>query len=108
MVKNILLEANKNKCCNYVFANSITQTRYADLKRPFTPLCKKANINDFRFHDLRFHDLRHTLNARMIGLSVSIKILTIYWACRYTHHSEIYQCHNRTITRCYGNFIKSR
>ncbi len=86
-VKNILKEAYDNKCCEYIFANSITNTRYSDLKRSFVSLCEKANVNNFRFHDLR-----HTSATRMVGAGVPITMVKdilghadIHTTMRYAH-----------------------
>ena len=66
----ILKEARKNKICDYVFANPITQNRYSDLKGSFRAVCKLAGIKY-----LRFHDLRHTAATRMANNSVNIIVV---------------------------------
>lgn len=66
-VMNILQQAQKNKTCDYVFVNPLTNTRYADLKNAFPALCKIAQVENFRFHDLR-----HSAATRMVGAGVDI------------------------------------
>lgn len=77
----------KAKCCDYVFANPITKTRYFDLKTSFNSICKLAKIKDFRFHDLR-----HTSATRMVGAGVPITMVKdilghsdIHTTMRYAH-----------------------
>lgn len=86
-VRSILKEAHKQKVCEYVFVNPITQKRYCDLKRAFVSLCNKANIENFRFHDLR-----HTSATRMVGAGVPITMVKdilghsdIHTTMRYAH-----------------------
>lgn len=87
VVMSILKDAYKNKICEYVFVNHATQTRYSDFKRSFNALCKKANIENFRFHDLR-----HTSATRMVGAGVPITMVKdilghadIHTTMRYAH-----------------------
>lgn len=87
VVRSVLKDAHKKKCCDYVFANPITKTRYADLKRSFVSLCEKANVENFRFHDLR-----HTSATRMVGAGVPITMVKdilghsdIHTTMRYAH-----------------------
>ena len=68
-VLSILKAIKQEQCCEYVFANPITKTKYYDLKRVFSNICKIAGIENFRFHDLR-----HTAATRMVGSGVPITI----------------------------------
>lgn len=72
---------------SYVFTNPDTGNRYYDLKRAFPSICKKANIENFRFHDLR-----HTAATRIVSVSRDLtsaqKILDhsdIKTTMRYVH-----------------------
>lgn len=87
VVLEILKEEQNRSCCEYVFYNSATQTRYSDLKRAFNSVCKKANISNFRFHDLR-----HTAATRMVAAGVPITTVKdilghsdIHTTMRYSH-----------------------
>lgn len=68
--RTILIEARKKRVCDYVFANPITQNRYADLKGSFKAVCKLAGIEN-----LRFHDLRHTAATRMANDKANILVV---------------------------------
>ena len=94
VVKTILKNANKNRICEYVFANPVTQTRYSDLKGSFNSVCKKANVENFRFHDLR-----HTSATRMVGAGVPITNGKRYIRTfRYSYNNEICSRNYRTIS----------
>lgn len=87
ITRPILEKLKVEKCCSYVFGNPHTQNRYFDLKRSFDSICKKANIENFRFHDLR-----HTAGTRMaadcIDLGTVKEILghaDIKTTMRYAH-----------------------
>lgn len=87
VVLSVLKEMKNKKCCEYVFANPETQTKYYDLKRVFANVCKIAGVENFRFHDLR-----HTAATRMVGSGVSITIAKdilghsdIHTTMRYAH-----------------------
>lgn len=83
----VLEELKEVKCCDYVFSNPTTQNRYFDLKRSFDSICKKANIEN-----LRFHDLRHTAGTRMVAAGIDLVVVQdilghadIKTTMRYTH-----------------------
>ena len=87
VVLSILKDMKKEQCSEYVFTNPLTQTKYYDLKRVFSNVCKIANVEDFRFHDLR-----HTAATRMVGSGVPITIVKdilghsdIHTTMRYAH-----------------------
>lgn len=82
-----LKKLHQNKISDYVFANPDTGTRYYDLKRPFPSLCKKAGIED-----LRFHDLRHTAATRMVTAGIDLIVVQdllghadIHTTMKYAH-----------------------
>lgn len=87
VVLSVLNDMKKEQCCEYVFVNPVTQTKYYDLKRVFGNVCKNAGVENFRFHDLR-----HTAATRMVGSGVSITIAKdilghsdIHTTMRYAH-----------------------
>ena len=87
VVLSVLKDMKKEQCCEYVFAKPITKTKYSDLKRVFSNVCKIAEVENFRFHDLR-----HTAATRMVGSGVSITIAKdilghsdIHTTMRYAH-----------------------
>lgn len=69
VVFSILKDAKTKKCCEYVFANPLTKTRFSDLKKAWCTVCKVADVKNFRFHDLR-----HTAATRMVGSGVPINM----------------------------------
>jgi len=80
--------SHENK--EYVFTNPKTRTRYKRIKKAFSTVRAKADLED-----LRFHDLRHTCATRLIHAGVSIytvsKILghlDIGTTMRYLHEDE--------------------
>lgn len=86
----ILEELKKARCCDYVFSNPATQNRYFDLKRSFDSICRKANIENFRFHDLR-----HTAGTRMAAACIDLGVVKdilghadIKTTMRYAHPVE--------------------
>lgn len=71
----------------YVFANPETKQPYKDISEGFTNACKKANIENFRFHDLR-----HTVATRLVGKGIDLRVVqeimahsTIVTTQRYMH-----------------------
>lgn len=74
----------------FVFVNPDTGKPFLDLKRAFKGACKKAAIED-----LRFHDLRHTFASRLVENGVdliTVKDLlghsTVKMTERYTHPNQ--------------------
>lgn len=77
------------KNSGYVFVNPETGKPYNTIRKGFTEACKRAGIENFRFHDLR-----HTVGTRLIEKGVDIKTVqelfahsSIATTQRYVHTS---------------------
>ena len=89
-VKNILLERYNTKGANvFVFTNPATGTRYGNIHKAFTTVCKMANVPNFRFHDTR-----HTFASRAIEKNTPVPVLqsilnhrNIKTTMRYVHNT---------------------
>ena len=73
----------------YVFINSATGERYRTIQRAFRTACRRAGLED-----LRFHDLRHTFASWAVQSGVDLyplsRILghsTLQMTTRYAHLS---------------------
>ena len=71
----------------YVFCNPDTLQPYKDIYRGFFAACRRAGINDFRFHDLR-----HTVATRLVEKGIDLRVVqeimahsTIVTTQRYMH-----------------------
>ena len=51
----------------YVFLNSQTKKPFTDVKNAFKTACRRAKVDD-----LRFHDLRHTFATRLVEAGVDL------------------------------------
>jgi integrase len=86
-LKQNLRELHKNRQSDYVFANPDTQKPYADLKKSFAEVLRRAKVTGFRFHDLR-----HTAATRMVASGIDLIVVQdiLGHACisttmRYSH-----------------------
>jgi len=73
----------------YVFISPKTGKPYNTIRKGFLAACKRAGIENFRFHDLR-----HTVGTRLIEKGVDVKTVqelfahsSIATTQRYTHTS---------------------
>jgi integrase len=83
-----LRRANQLKS-EYVFCDTQGK-RFYEVKRSFTGACRRAGIEDFRFHDLR-----HTFASRLVMRGASIKVVQellghadLTMTMRYSHLSQ--------------------
>jgi len=66
LMRELLLQ-KQMKSSKFVFTNVATGKQFVDIKRAFLGACKRAGIEN-----LRFHDLRHTFASRLIENGVDI------------------------------------
>jgi integrase len=71
----------------YVFYDPATGKPYQDVKRSFASACRRAKIQDFRFHDLR-----HTFASHLVMAGVDLTTVkellghkTLTMTLRYSH-----------------------
>ncbi|GAB6083820.1 site-specific integrase [Desulfuromonas carbonis] len=72
---------------NLVFYNPATGSRWHELKRSFATACRKAKIQDFRFHDLRHTFASHLVMAG-VDLTTVSRLLghaSLTMTLRYSH-----------------------
>lgn len=88
-ISDKLLEILENlpRKSEYVFANPETGKPYKDISEGFNKACKRANIENFRFHDLR-----HTVATRLVEKGIDLRVVqeimahsTIVTTQRYMH-----------------------
>ncbi|MBW2605286.1 MAG: site-specific integrase [Deltaproteobacteria bacterium] len=87
---NELQRLHKQKTPPYVFTNPRTQKPYTTVKTAFLAACRRAGIEN-----LRFHDLRHTFATRLIEAGVDIETVrdllghySVTLTQRYTHSNN--------------------
>jgi len=66
LMREFLLQ-KQTKSSKFVFTNAATGKQFVDIKRAFLGACKRAGIEN-----LRFHDLRHTFASRLVENGVDI------------------------------------
>ncbi|MDW7997824.1 MAG: site-specific integrase [Thermodesulfovibrio sp.] len=78
---------------DYIFVNPETGRKYVDLKRSFASACRKAGLQDFRFHDLR-----HTFASQLVMSGVDLKTVqellghkSLTMTLRYAHLSQAHK-----------------
>jgi len=88
--QELLRVRNLNGKCKFVFPNPDTDLPYTEVKKSFKSACKRAGIDD-----LRFHDLRHTFATRLIESGVDLITVrdllghfSVRVTQRYTHSSQ--------------------
>jgi len=97
---------NRQDKGEFVFANPKTGLPYTEVKKSFKGACKKAGIED-----LRFHDLRHTFATRLIRAGVDIITVkellghySIRMTQRYTHSNQLQK--KLAVERLAGNKLE--
>ncbi|MFN3740471.1 MAG: site-specific integrase, partial [Thermodesulfovibrionales bacterium] len=110
-VRALFTELLKNRVVgiDYVFVNPQTGKRLTDIKRSFSSACRRAGIQD-----LRFHDLRHTFASHLVMAGVDLRTVqelmghkSITMTLRYSHLAKAHkerEINRVTITKYY-NFI---
>lgn len=91
----------------YVFADSKGR-RYYEVKRSFPSACRKAGIEDFRFHDLR-----HTFASHLVMKGVSLKAVQellghadLTMTMRYAHLSKAHLQEAVAVLNNLGNILE--
>lgn len=90
LFQELLKVKRQNRNSEYVFPNPKTEQPFTELKKSFKAACKRAGIED-----LRFHDLRHTFATRLVESGsdiVTVRDLLGHFSVRvtqrYTHSSQ--------------------
>jgi len=86
-VRETLVSLTRRLDVPYVFYDPITGKPYEDVKRSFSSACRRAGINDFRFHDLR-HSFASQLIMAGVDLTTVKELLghkTLTMTLRYAH-----------------------
>jgi site-specific recombinase XerD len=65
----------------------LTGKRYQDVKRSFQSACRRAGINDFRFHDCRHTFASHLVmaGADLMTVKELLRHKTLAMTLRYSH-----------------------
>src|SRR5262249_33910534 len=71
----------------FVFTNPATGTRFKTIKKAFRTACRRAGVQDFRFHDLRhtFASWAVQSGADLYRLSRILGHTTLQMTSRYAH-----------------------
>ena len=90
LFQELLKVMAQNGIGDYVFPNPETGRPYREVKKSFKSACKRAEIDD-----LRFHDLRHTFATRLIESEVDLITVrdllghfSVRVTQRYTHSNQ--------------------
>src|SRR4029078_5551067 len=72
---------------SYVFINAATGDRYRTIKRAFGTACRRAGLEDFRFHDLRhtFASWAVQAGGDLYPISRILGHATLQMTTRYAH-----------------------
>lgn len=77
---------------SHVFYDQLTGSSYGDIKNSFNGACKRAGINNFRFHDLR-HTFASHLVMEGVDLTTVSRLLghrDLTMTLRYSHLSPLH------------------
>jgi len=90
LYQELLKAKNMNGRSRFVFPNPETGQPYTEVKKSFKNACRKAMIDD-----MRFHDLRHTFATRLVESGVDLITVrdllghfSVRITQRYTHSSQ--------------------
>jgi len=83
----ILVASGQGAAGAYVFTNPATRDRYRNIRKSFKTACKRAGIQDFRWHDLRhtFASWAVQSGTDLYPLSRILEHSTLQMSARYGH-----------------------
>ena len=101
----IAAAARSAQASPYVFTNPASGSRFKTVKRAFRTACRRAGVQD-----MRFHDLRHTFATRLVQSGVDLYVVkellghkTITMTMRYAHHYPESLRHGVDVLDGYGH-----